>query len=217
MKKSILAAMTITVFSVCSVGQAAHVTADGKEWMQLTDSTNISHDTMASNCSTATGACTSGSFEGWTWANNDDVASLFDWYIGTESGVTTPAPFPAGPYLSSKPGSAFAPDFLSDFAKTNEQTRFWESANGMTRDTHIVRVPFIGLTSTAFIASIVDWSGSSVADTARIQAGWITSRSSSKLGQWVYRDVSAVPLPAAVFMFAPALLGFLGFRRKVRA
>ncbi|MFW5426987.1 MAG: hypothetical protein ACKE8G_06090 [Methylophagaceae bacterium] len=28
--------------------------------------------------------------------------------------------------------------------------------------------------------------------------------------------VSAVPIPAAAFMFAPALLGFLGFRRKVR-
>lgn len=29
--------------------------------------------------------------------------------------------------------------------------------------------------------------------------------------------VSAVPIPAAAFMFAPALLGFLGFRRKIRA
>jgi len=30
-------------------------------------------------------------------------------------------------------------------------------------------------------------------------------------------NVSAVPLPAAAFMFIPALLGFLGFRRKVSA
>ncbi len=29
--------------------------------------------------------------------------------------------------------------------------------------------------------------------------------------------VNAVPLPAAAFLFAPALLGFLGFRRKVQA
>ena len=28
---------------------------------------------------------------------------------------------------------------------------------------------------------------------------------------------SAVPVPAAVFMFVPALLGFLGFRRKLRS
>jgi len=28
---------------------------------------------------------------------------------------------------------------------------------------------------------------------------------------------SAVPIPAALFMFAPALLGFLGFRRKMQA
>ena len=29
--------------------------------------------------------------------------------------------------------------------------------------------------------------------------------------------VSAVPVPAALFLFAPALMGFLGFRRKMRA
>ena len=43
-------------------------------------------------------------------------------------------------------------------------------------------------------------------------------------GDWVVFDnltykesVSAVPIPAAVFMFVPALLGFLGFRRKLQA
>ena len=30
------------------------------------------------------------------------------------------------------------------------------------------------------------------------------------------RDVSAVPVPAALFMFTPALLGFMGFRRKAK-
>lgn len=29
-------------------------------------------------------------------------------------------------------------------------------------------------------------------------------------------DVSAVPIPAAAFMFAPALLGFMGFRRRAK-
>ena len=28
--------------------------------------------------------------------------------------------------------------------------------------------------------------------------------------------VSAVPVPAALFMFAPALLGFMGFRRRAK-
>jgi len=31
---------------------------------------------------------------------------------------------------------------------------------------------------------------------------------------WTDAPVSAVPLPAAVWLFGPALLGFLGFRRK---
>ncbi len=34
---------------------------------------------------------------------------------------------------------------------------------------------------------------------------------------WFRTGVSEVPVPAALFMFAPALLGFLGFRRKLRA
>jgi len=33
----------------------------------------------------------------------------------------------------------------------------------------------------------------------------------------INESVGAVPIPAAVFLFAPALLGFLGFRRKAKA
>lgn len=42
--------------------------------------------------------------------------------------------------------------------------------------------------------------------------------SSSHIGSFLVRDtLIATPIPAAVFMFAPALLGFLGFRRRRRA
>jgi len=34
--------------------------------------------------------------------------------------------------------------------------------------------------------------------------------------EWTPSNVSAVPVPAAVFLFAPALLGFLGFRRRAK-
>lgn len=34
---------------------------------------------------------------------------------------------------------------------------------------------------------------------------------------WTQSSVSAVPIPAALFMFAPALLGFFGLRRKAQA
>jgi len=36
-------------------------------------------------------------------------------------------------------------------------------------------------------------------------------------GSIAFNEVSAVPLPAALFMFGPALLGFMGFRRKFKA
>lgn len=48
--------------------------------------------------------------------------------------------------------------------------------------------------------------------------GWLVSLAKSSLsldgGQIGNPNPSAVPVPAALFMFAPALLGFLGFRRK---
>jgi hypothetical protein len=51
----------------------------------------------------------------------------------------------------------------------------------------------------------IDWTASSPGDWTRM----ITAFSPAA--------VSAVPVPAAVFMFAPALLGFLGFRRKLKS
>jgi len=36
-------------------------------------------------------------------------------------------------------------------------------------------------------------------------------------GTITFNEVSAVPVPAALFMFAPALLGFFGLRRKLKA
>ncbi len=41
--------------------------------------------------------------------------------------------------------------------------------------------------------------------------GWFT------MDDFTYNSVSAVPVPAALFLFAPALLGFFGLRRKVTA
>ena len=39
-----------------------------------------------------------------------------------------------------------------------------------------------------------------------------------EIGSYLVRDtLIATPIPAALFMFAPALLGFLGFRRKFQA
>jgi len=39
---------------------------------------------------------------------------------------------------------------------------------------------------------------------------------SPSFGSYLVRDVSAVPIPAAVFLFAPALLGFMSLRRKAK-
>ena len=67
---------------------------------------------------------------------------------------------------------------------------------------------FFGLTSTVLFNSL------GLSDSAG-NGGALTS---AYLDNFRYGDsVSAVPVPAALFLFAPALLGFLGFRRKAKA
>lgn len=68
--------------------------------------------------------------------------------------------------------------------------------------------------------------GSSLSQTFLFDAGflgatsvsWIQTLSYLEFHQFdnINIDVSAVPIPAAVFMFAPALLGFFGLRRKAK-
>ncbi len=37
------------------------------------------------------------------------------------------------------------------------------------------------------------------------------------IGTWLVRDnIIATPIPSAAFLFVPALMGFLGFRRKLK-
>jgi len=67
---------------------------------------------------------------------------------------------------------------------------------------------FFGLTSTVLFNSL------GLSDSA----GNGGALSYAYLDNFRYGDsVSAVPVPAALFLFAPALLGFLGFRRKAKA
>jgi len=93
---------------------------------------------------------------------------------------------------------------------------------------------FIEFLGSAFDVTSVTLSGTNIMETAFISDGgatiesWslmpsmllgvgdytITALISSTTGGVLSANVSAVPVPAALFLFAPVLLGFLGLRRK---
>jgi hypothetical protein len=81
-------ALCITATSLLSNNvYATYVAADGKEWRQVTDTVNISWNSVSAVCSTTTGVC-SGSvgavdFTGWTWASQVDVLGLFTEFTGS--------------------------------------------------------------------------------------------------------------------------------------
>ena len=62
--------------------------------------------------------------------------------------------------------------------------------------------------------------GSSVGTISAIFTSSFITLNSASLGNLVLGSagsvVSAVPIPAAAFLFAPALLGFMGLRRKAK-
>ena len=64
--------------------------------------------------------------------------------------------------------------------------------------------------------------GGAAWDLKKLRAGGLTAASFTeafvdiKVAEIIIQPPSAVPVPAAVFMFAPALLGFLGLRRKAK-
>jgi hypothetical protein len=57
------------------------------------------------------------------------------------------------------------------------------------------------------------WDGDGVIATARL----ITSMNASTSFTYADWTLSSIPIPAAAFLFGPALLGLLGFRRKLKA
>lgn len=56
------------------------------------------------------------------------------------------------------------------------------------------------------------WSDGSMSSTGLFQRSWNDTQNLS-----LSSSTSAVPIPAALFMFAPALMGFLGLRRKAKS
>lgn len=122
----------------------------------------------------------------------------------------------------------------SHFAAFNTNVNGITNTLGMAFDTNINSMSgFLGgnFATTWTISAFLNGSNiyqTSILSTAQqyinfslssLVADYVTILSSSNSGvldDLSYNNVSAVPVPAAVFLFAPALLGFMGLRRKAK-
>ncbi len=174
---------------------ASTIIRDGKQWMQVTETSALSYNTMAGYCSTANGICTSGtnssgqSLVGWTWADNNELISLFNSYMfETAAG---PGFFLADhwPYNKSDGNSDWAPLALSEFDETSPYLTFANVVGGFTR----TLVSKDGISYTSF-AGISDEHNSFEFDTAQVL--WSRSNlddSNFTAGHWLYTSVNAAP------------------------
>lgn len=184
---------------------AQAVVIDGKDWRQLTETTDVSWLIASSSC--GSGLCSGSigdvSVDGWFWASNDDVRGLFDTLI--KPGTTQ---FPtAGLY--SAPGdldiaaaidSVFAPTALSQIG-----TRTYREVRGLTRSLN-------GGTTT--LAYLLDSPFDTGLDFAGFDTSYPTNLGGPGTGLWLYRPVAVdVPEPTTPALFGLALAG-LGFMRR---
>lgn len=88
------------------------ITANGKEWLQVSLFTNLSWNDINAVCPVGNAGVCSGTLKGydmngWTWANGDDIAALFNGY-----GVLPPLTTPNFVGSRNAPDSAWAPAFF---------------------------------------------------------------------------------------------------------
>ncbi len=191
-----------------SVSSANAVVVGDKDWYQVSDLTSNSWNEFDAIFDTSTGECDvvgcllggTTDLTGYKWASNADVNSLIsNYYVGTGlSDANTPDEF-----IFVDPGGLDA--IFSDFnatISTAEAQRIY----GFTRET-------IGPGLGTYIR-IWDNLNLSLDDHLLREIHLSSGSSGTEFGGWVYRDVSAVPAPAAVWLFGTALAGLVGFSKR---
>ncbi len=118
------------------LGQPSREYSHGKDWRQLTESTGFSWLMVNEAC--GSGLCSGSLFDtlldGWTWADNSDVASLFDSLIqpGTTQFPTATSSYMAvgDVDIANAVTNIFDPTYIF-----NPAGNAWREVRGITRST----------------------------------------------------------------------------------
>lgn len=181
-------------------------TVSGLDWLDLSATVSLPYDYVLSE------QVAGGEFSGWRYATTDEVTTMLlsNFGIDLYDGNTTTGPLPAG--------LAQATSYLGD------TTSVWgTSYTGLTGITSQDRLP-----SDGHLVVGADYNFDIQMFFRRIDSDLNTSfqgdgRVSASVGHWLVAttpwepEVSAVPVPAAVWLFGSGLLGLIGVARRKKA
>lgn len=176
-------------------------TISGLDWLDITETTNKSLNYVTSQLGTG------GAYEGWRYATGDEVLNMA--YNYTEFNFVV-----IGTAYHAPTGAFTGLLDLIGTTTTNTSLKY-ETLRGLIADINLDNG--LHYSSTIYNYTYPALSNSSVAPYTSTASSDLAF---SALGSFLVRDnggaISAVPIPAAVLLFAPALLGFLGLRHKRR-
>lgn len=200
--------LAILVLGLLAAQSADAVIIDGKDWRQLTETTGFSWLVVNEAC--GSGLC-SGSIgdtllDGWTWADNSDVAGLFDALIQPET-----TQFPTATTSYAVAGDADIANAVTNvFDPTwvfNPGPSAWNEVRGLTRSTQ---------NGTTTLAYLQDSPFATTLDYAAFDTSYPTNLADDHTGIWLYKSVAPVdaPEPGTLALFGVAAIGLLFMRRK---
>jgi hypothetical protein len=185
------------------------VTINGQSWAQVTDTLNIGALEMEALCGTVGSGCngtTTGGVDitGWTWASNTQVQGLINELVPPRllgaTGSDTNNWFSYFNSTDADEGVPFTIGYPSGIMSGMKGFIIYQNCTELL-NCYPHRLGGVGDAGAVYFPDNPNFGPNLIYDA----------------GYFLYSDVSAVPIPAAAFMFAPARLGFLGFRRKMQA
>lgn len=196
LRNAVAAFSTIIVLLAIAPQKAAAVTLNGLDWRQVTDTTGLTWNQVNSVCSGTNNAC-SGSvggvnFDGWSWASQDHVVDMLAAYTPLDTNDISGQTF-SGDYLANTALSMLDP------TSTSSPASIWG---------HVSDTDQFGGGVDVFISS------STVQTQIYLGGSNGKNYTNSTLGAWLYRDVTPVPVPAAIWLFGSGLLGLVGMARR---
>ena len=206
-------AVASTIFNVSGI--------ENIQWLELTETANMSRNAVESEL------VSGGLFDGWRYATRSETEALYDsLWGGTTEGWSSDNYNGARTFFDAFGISdLYADDNNSGYSSGGNaqwETYFGESSecggsNTFTCNANIVieDIAFGGSQNLGFFED--SYGLSTGIDSINLQAYVGKNSSGLATSSFLVRDVSAVPVPAAAWLFGSGLIGLVAFARRKKA